>query len=66
MYSCILCDDKTEWTRGLCTKCSEIKKIIDLYKVDKVLESIKYIYVRDTVPIKTTDFWLRTSQLLVY
>ncbi len=53
MYTCLLCDDKKEWTRGLCTKCTELKKIVDLYDIDKVLESLKYIYVRDAVPIKS-------------
>lgn len=53
MYTCLLCDDKKEWTRGLCTKCTELKKIVDLYDIDKVLESLKYIYVRDSVPIKS-------------
>ena len=52
MYTCILCPDKTEWTRSLCSKCMEIKKIIDLYSVEKVVESMKYIYVRDNTPIK--------------
>tara|TARA_R110001592_G_scaffold50510_1_gene156090 strand:- start:102 stop:290 length:189 start_codon:yes stop_codon:yes gene_type:complete len=52
MWTCILCDNKDEWTRGLCTKCEEVKKIVDIYGIDKVVESIKYIYVRDDEPIK--------------
>ena len=52
MYTCILCDNPDEWTRGLCTKCEEIKKVISLYGVDKVTETLKYVYIREQEPIK--------------
>lgn len=52
MYSCILCDNQEEWTMSLCSKCIEIKRIMDIYGVDKVKESLTYIFVRDDTPIK--------------
>ncbi len=51
MYSCVLCNNPDEWTRGLCSKCEELKKIVDVYSIEQVIESIKYIYVRNETPI---------------
>ena len=51
MYTCILCDNKDEWTRGLCSKCEIIPDLIKLYSRDKVTEALKFIFVRDTEPI---------------
>tara|TARA_R110002020_G_C16060524_1_gene755409 strand:- start:512 stop:697 length:186 start_codon:yes stop_codon:yes gene_type:complete len=36
----------------LCSKCTKIKDIIRIYGTDRVEESLKYIFVRDEVPIK--------------
>lgn len=51
MYNCVLCNNPDEWTRGLCSKCEELKKIIDIYSIEQIIESIKYIYVRTEAPI---------------
>ena len=53
MFDCKLCSSSEYVYSGyLCPKCLEIKKVIDLYNVDSILEAIKYIYIRDSCPIK--------------
>tara|TARA_R110002020_G_scaffold475217_2_gene709120 strand:+ start:2189 stop:2434 length:246 start_codon:yes stop_codon:yes gene_type:complete len=51
MYTCILCDNKDEWTRGLCSKCEIIQDLIKLYSRDKITEALEFVFVRDTEPI---------------
>jgi len=39
-------------TNYLCENCTELKKIIDLYTIESVVETLKYVYVREEEPIK--------------
>ena len=53
MFSCKLCDSAEYVYSGyLCTKCTRIKDIIRIYGAERVEESLRYIFVRDEVPIK--------------
>lgn len=49
MFCCNLCGSQTDEYvfNNLCSKCEQIKKIIELYEVDKVLTSLRFIYLRD-------------------
>lgn len=53
-YNCVMCDNKdNEWCySGICSKCSELKKIIDLYGIEQVNKTLSSIYVRDIEPIE--------------
>ena len=55
-YNCNFCGNAEEKcysdTQYLCKNCVEIKKIIDLYSGDEVVETLKYIYCRDSEPRK--------------
>ncbi len=53
MFNCILCNNADEYcmTSSLCSKCLETKKIIDLYGIDRVNESLLEIFVREDRPI---------------
>ena len=53
MLNCKLCDS-TEYVYSgyLCSKCIKIQDIIKICGVDKVEESLKFIFVRDDIPIK--------------
>ena len=48
------CSESTYYsnTNYLCGNCTELKKIIDLYSSDSVVETLKFVYVRDEEPIK--------------
>lgn len=48
------CNQSTYYsnTSYLCDKCIDLKKIIDLYTIESVVETLKYVYVRDDEPIK--------------
>ena len=53
MFYCVLCKNPDEYCySSLCSKCTEFKKIVDLFGIDDLLKSVKYIYVRGTEPIK--------------
>lgn len=61
MWNCYLCRNNEEWTRtGLCTECTAIKRIIDVYGVSVVKDSLHNIFVRDITPIEN-----RTKQLKI-
>ena len=50
MFNCSLCRSQcTEYVfvQSHCSKCEEIRRIISLYSVDKVLETLRYVYLRD-------------------
>ncbi len=53
-YNCIIClNEGGEWCyNGLCSKCIELKKIVDLYGIDSVNKTLKNVYVRDVEPIE--------------
>ena len=48
------CDENKYYadTKYLCKNCVEIKKIIDLYTCEDVVETLKFIYLRDAEPLK--------------
>ena len=49
MWNCNLCGNQTDEYvfSNLCSKCEQIKKIIELYEVDKVLGTLRFVYLRD-------------------
>ena len=53
-YNCIMClNEEKDWCwSGLCNKCTELKKIIDLYGIDCINKTLKNVYVRDLGPIE--------------
>lgn len=59
-YCCVMCGSKDEWChQSLCSNCLELKKVIDLYGIQKVLNTTKSIYVREAEPIEK-----RTSAII--
>ena len=62
MWTCVLCGNKEEWTRSLCNKCDNVKKIVDIYGIDKIAESLRYIYVRVEEPIKNREKQVKARQ----
>ena len=51
-YTCSLCGSQDEWCASLCSNCLEVKKIVDLYSIQKVVNTLKDVYVRETMPIE--------------
>ena len=50
-YTCYLCGTNTD--DYLCKEnCKQIKRIIELYGIDSVRESLEFVFIRDTEPIK--------------
>ncbi len=50
MFSCNLCGGQSGeyvYVERHCSKCVQIRRIISLYSVDKVLETLRYVYLRD-------------------
>ncbi len=50
VFSCGLCREACEeWllVSSHCSKCCEIRRIISLYSTDKVLETLRFVYLRD-------------------
>ena len=49
MFSCNLCGNQTDEyvMANLCSKCDQVKKIIELYEIDKVLATLRFVYLRD-------------------
>jgi hypothetical protein len=46
--TCTLCSDGEEWcSAGLCSNCSEIRKIVSIYGVTRVLNTCKRVFVRE-------------------
>lgn len=54
MFSCPMCDnpEETLYRQPLCSKCTNMKKIVDCYGIDSILETLNYIYIRTEEPIK--------------
>lgn len=46
MFSCPLCSDWL-YVRSLCSRCSPIKNIVDIYGVKQVSEAIETIFLRE-------------------
>lgn len=53
-YNCVMCvNEANEWCySGLCSKCSELKKIIDLYGIEQINKTLRDVYVREIEPIE--------------
>ena len=50
MFCCSLCRAQCdEWVvmSTHCSKCEQIRRIISLYDVDKVLSTLRFVYLRD-------------------
>ena len=50
MFNCSLCRAQCEeyvFVQSHCSKCEQIRRIISLYSVDKVLETLRFVYLRD-------------------
>ncbi len=51
MFNCSLCRAQCEeWILPPythCSKCEQIRRIISLYDVDKVLATLRFVYLRD-------------------
>jgi formate dehydrogenase maturation protein FdhE len=50
VFTCNLCGSQSnEWVyvERHCSNCCQIRRIIELYSVDKVLETLRYVYLRD-------------------
>ena len=51
MFNCSLCRAQCEeWVvppYTHCSKCEQIRRIISLYDVDKVLATLRFVYLRD-------------------
>ena len=51
MFNCSLCRAQCEeWVvppYTHCSKCEQIRRIISLYDVDKVLSTLRFVYLRD-------------------
>jgi predicted ATP-dependent serine protease len=50
VFTCNLCGIQSEewvYLERHCTKCQQIRRVISLYSIDKVLETLRYVYLRD-------------------
>lgn len=50
MFNCSLCRANCdEWVvlSTHCSKCEQIRRIISLYSVDKILSTLRFVYLRD-------------------
>lgn len=50
MFNCNLCRaqcDEYVFVQSHCSKCEEIRRIISLYSRDDVLETLRFVYLRD-------------------
>ena len=55
-YNCYICG-KTNINDYYCGDCQTIRKVIDLYGVEQVRNSIEQIFIRETKPVeKRTEF----------
>ena len=53
-FYCTLCanEDESCYWGNFCSKCLKLKKIIDLYGIDNINESLETIYIRDKEKIE--------------
>jgi len=57
-FYCSLCKNEEEccYISSFCTKCLETKKIISLYGIDRINETLKEVFVRkDEQTVKRTE-----------
>lgn len=50
MFNCNLCGGQSNeyvYVERHCSKCVQIRRIISLYSVDKVLDTLRFVYLRD-------------------
>jgi hypothetical protein len=50
MFCCNLCGGQSGeyvYVERHCSKCVQIRRIISLYSVDKVLDTLRFVYLRD-------------------
>ena len=62
MFSCPMCDnpDETLYRQPLCSpNAVNMKKIIDCYGVDSIIETLNYIYIRTGEPIENRKDYLK-------
>jgi len=64
---CILCSNPEivvySDTNYLCPKCNELKKIIDIYSIDRINEVVKHVFIREEEAIKNrTKMILRSNE----
>ena len=64
---CVLCSNSEEVvysnTDYLCKKCLDLKKIIDVYGIDKINETVNFVFIRETEAIKNrTKMVLRSTE----
>ena len=60
MY-CYLCNIYSGFNSTFCQKCQRLKRIISLYDINNILESLEFIYLRDADPIKNRTAKLNTD-----
>ena len=65
-FYCSLCanPDESCYFSPFCSKCLELKKIIDLYGIDQINDSLKCIYVRDKTPINNRTEAVKNNEIL--
>jgi len=50
MFNCNLCGGESGeyvYVERHCSKCIQIRRVISLYSVDKVLETLRFVFLRD-------------------
>jgi|DEB0MinimDraft_6_1074348.scaffolds.fasta_scaffold11971_3 hypothetical protein len=50
MFNCSLCRAQCEeyvFVQSHCSKCEKIRRIISLYSVDKVLNTLSFVFLRE-------------------
>jgi len=50
VFTCNLCGSQSEewvYLQRHCSKCEQIRRVIELYSVDQVLETLRFVYLRD-------------------
>lgn len=50
MFNCNLCGGESGeyvYIERHCSKCLQIRRIISLYSVDKVLDTLRFVFLRD-------------------
>ena len=50
MFNCNLCGGESGeyvYVERHCSKCVQIRRIISLYSVEKVLDTLRFVYLRD-------------------
>ena len=54
MFSCSLCREQSSeyvFIQSHCSTCEQIRRIISLYDKDKILETLRTVYLREELPI---------------